>query len=451
MEFAIYEFINEYATKLHPNIISYPDYIEIIINHTREVLFNYNKNLNNDEKMYWENKIEELVNNYFMLEYRPKRHLENFEENRQIEAKDRINKLIIKSNSNEQKTDEWYEIRHNLLTASNIYKVFGSESVKNQLIYEKCMPVKTNQMNAKSVLWGTKYEAISVMIYERIYKTKIANMGCVIHSKYPFLGASPDGINSDPKSDLFGVLIEIKNVVSREITGIPKMEYWIQMQIQMECCDLDYCHFIETKFLEYSSEEEYMSDEMTEYKGTIIQNHKGEYVYELCSKRDELLMKEILDDIGLLYNQTNLIINKCELLVDKNRALMNKTKDILKNNKFLFNKTKEILEKKMEQSKKNMRIEKEELMDIEEENENRMIIEDNETMVEECRVIDLTKEKTFWKLEKINCVVVERNRLWFEKNIEEIEKIWNIIQTEKKNDYSHRKPQKKIKNNILFD
>ena len=29
-------------------------------------------------------------------------------------------------------------------------------------------------------------------------------------------------------------MLEIKNPVSREITGIPKEEYWIQMQLQME-------------------------------------------------------------------------------------------------------------------------------------------------------------------------------------------------------------------------
>jgi len=46
-------------------------------------------------------------------------------------------------------------------------------------------------------------------------------------------------------------MLEIKNVVNREITGIPSMAYWIQMQVQMEVCDLDDCNFIETQFKEY--------------------------------------------------------------------------------------------------------------------------------------------------------------------------------------------------------
>ena len=67
----------------------------------------------------------------------------------------------------------------------------------------------------------------------------------------------------------YGRMIEIKNVVSREITGIPKMEYWIQMQLQMEVCDLNECDFLETKFIQYSNEEEYREDNEIEYKGII--------------------------------------------------------------------------------------------------------------------------------------------------------------------------------------
>ena len=38
----------------------------------------------------------------------------------------------------EQRTKEWYEFRYQLITASNLWKVFGTESQVNSLIYEKC-------------------------------------------------------------------------------------------------------------------------------------------------------------------------------------------------------------------------------------------------------------------------------------------------------------------------
>ena len=93
-------------------------------------------------------------------------------------------------------------------------------------------------VNTETTLhWGQKYEPLSVLIYEHKYGTKIQDFGCIVHPKYNFLGASPDGINVDENNDRYGRMLEIKNIVNREITGIPKKEYWVQMQQQMEVCE----------------------------------------------------------------------------------------------------------------------------------------------------------------------------------------------------------------------
>jgi putative phage-type endonuclease len=163
----------------------------------------------------------------------------------------------------EQKTNEWYEIRHNMITASNIWKIFKSEAQRNSIIYEKCNPcsIPYNSVylgyGGSSLQWGQKYEPLSALLYEIKNKTTLGEFGCISHPKYPFLGASPDGIVVDPESVYYGSMIEIKNIVNREITDTPKNEYWIQMQIQMEVCDLDHCHFVETRFKEFYSLEEW--------------------------------------------------------------------------------------------------------------------------------------------------------------------------------------------------
>ena len=41
-----------------------------------------------------------------------------------------------------QRTDEWYKLRHDLITASNAYKCFETQSMQNQIIFEKCQPLK---------------------------------------------------------------------------------------------------------------------------------------------------------------------------------------------------------------------------------------------------------------------------------------------------------------------
>jgi putative phage-type endonuclease len=301
-----------------------------------------------------------------------------------LEIQDKINYLKSLPQPT-QRTKEWYEFRHNLITASNAYKAFESQSKINELIYEKCQPIKqfnddsinedVKIVNTNTTLhWGQKYEPLSVMIYEHIYKTKVDDFGCLKHPTYKFIGASPDGINIDTSSERFGRMLEIKNIVNREINGIPKKEYWIQMQLQMEVCDLDECDFLETKFVEYPDYTSYYNDnnlscDLGFFKGIIIHFHTKEgapfYVYkpiELTSEKD---IEEWEDSCIEKY--------QCE---PYNYTFM----------KFIY-----------------------------------------------------------WKLEKMSCVLVQRNREWFKNNIYTLEKIWETIESERINGCSHRAPNKKQK------
>ncbi len=188
----------------------------------------------------------------------------------------------------EQRSPEWYVFRNSTLTASNIYKIFISESSQSQLIIEKCQPsdaskYKNNNLNSP-MHWGQKYEPVSVLYYEHINNTKVSEFGCIPHSEYSYIAASPDGIICDENSAIYGRMLEIKNVVSREINGIPKMEYWIQMQIQMEVCDLNECDFLETKFLEYTDLEEYKED----YELNISSNKHCGFIMQFSINNEDV-------------------------------------------------------------------------------------------------------------------------------------------------------------------
>ena len=175
-----------------------------------------------------------------------------------------------------QRTKEWYEFRYNLFTASNIGKLFSTEAQANSLICEKCKPLdyaaSLGQISTESPLhWGVKYEPLTIMYYEKRFRTTVGDFGCIPHPKYKCIGASPDGINIDPTTDRYGRMVEVKNVVNREINGIPIDMYWIQMQLQMETCDLDECDFIETQFKEYpGGESEFYADDTNSDRGVIL-------------------------------------------------------------------------------------------------------------------------------------------------------------------------------------
>ena len=213
----------------------------------------------------------------------------------------------------EQRTKEWHTFRNEHLTGSNLWKIFGTESTRNQLYYEKISPhqlpvnknaeARPNLNDQLPMNWGHKYEPLSVLLYEYYNDVKVEEFGCIEHSTIPCLAASPDGIVTSKRNN--GRMIEIKNPTTREITQTPKMDYYVQMQLQMEVCQLDSCDFVETKFKEYESYSEYKKDNYKVEKGMIIVLIKDnvELVYEYMPlfNNSEEFMEEFTESVYKKY------------------------------------------------------------------------------------------------------------------------------------------------------
>lgn len=420
------EYMNEY-----PDAISEPNFHETLIEEIKEIFYAQFEEQILDSDFVEEDmdEILEYAFSIFITTFYPERSIYT-EENEDIQDptveldnEDNIMKHKIQSLREipqpVQRTPEWYKFRWNLITASSAWKAFGTQSSINQLIYEKCKPlpefnkteetnitddnikivdmitddVKTpdiKMVNTNTTLhWGQKYEPLSVMLYEHIYNSKVEDFGCIQHPKYNFIGASPDGIVIDSTTGRYGRMLEIKNIVNREINGIPKKEYWIQMQLQMEVCDLDECDFLETKFVEYPDYNSYVTDSMIgkynevefnsytttangDYKGIIIYFHKSEgsphYEY-----------------MPLTYWTPDVVKQWEETTIQK----------------------------------------------YESEPYNYMFV-----------------KFIYWKLEKLSCVLVLRNKEWFKNNIGQLEKVWNIIEKERISGYEHRAPVRKVKKEV---
>uniref|UniRef100_A0A6C0AZB7 YqaJ viral recombinase domain-containing protein n=1 Tax=viral metagenome TaxID=1070528 RepID=A0A6C0AZB7_9ZZZZ len=262
-----------------------PDFDKKLINYIYQLhLIQIQHLYDNDTKYIVQFKIKKYINSIKPILYTkvipPRSYKNSFIRNISYNIEHVRKKINYLQNVIQpiQRSDEWYIFRHNLLTASSAWKVFGSQSIKNQLIYEKCRPynIYKHPPIDSPLHWGQKYEPISIEFYKKLYKTEITDYGCIKHSKYPFIGASPDGINTDSQNPRYGRMLEIKNIVNRKINGIPKLEYWIQMQLQMETCDLNECDFLETRFIEYDNEDAFYNDGSFTYshdnklKGAII-------------------------------------------------------------------------------------------------------------------------------------------------------------------------------------
>jgi putative phage-type endonuclease len=366
------EMIDTYITE-NPHAIAEPNFEEVLIEEVIDfVILQIDDYLFDLEQDDIEELAEYSIDYYFEFVNPPRSYSDTII----LELPDipRIQEQLIYLKSKPQpvqRTPEWYKTRHNLITASNAYKAFENQNVKNQLIYEKCLPLiissttsSSQQVNINTTLhWGQKYEPLSVLLYEYLYQTKVDDFGCIPHDKYKFIGASPDGINVDPTSPRYGRMLEIKNIVNREIDGIPKKEYWVQMQMQMETCDLPECDFLETKFEEFASIEEFHLE---------------------TEKRKGIIMYFANNEGNPQYKYSPLDITTYEDLEKWETEMLEKTEM---------------------------------------------------TWI----------QNYYWKLEILSCVLVPRNKRWFEANVKDLEDVWETVLQERTTGYEHRAPNKRAK------
>ena len=390
----------------NPTSISEPDFHDILLEEIKEIFYIQIEHhiLDNDYIEDDMNDILEYAFNIYITTFHPERSINNGNNSEELANTNKETNNIIANKIQGlrdipqplQRTPEWYKFRWNLITASNAWKAFESQSTINQLIYEKCQPLKdltldiieeepVKMVNTNSTLhWGQKYEPLSIMIYEDMYNSKVEDFGCIQHPNYSFIGASPDGIIIESNTGRYGRMLEIKNIVNREINGIPKKEYWIQMQLQMEVCDLDECDFLETKFTEYSSSIEFTNDR---------------FIDEETGNEDLTLSKDGKMRGIIMHFQAK----------EGKPFYSYKPLNIINNDDIRF-------------------------------------WEESELEKYESEPYNYTFLKfIYWKLEKLSCVLVLRNKEWFKNNVGQLEKVWKTIEQERNTGYEHRAPTKKTK------
>jgi len=163
----------------------------------------------------------------------------------------------------DQHSAEWYAQRRNRLTASEFSQILDGR--RGALLRSKVFPSATDatpiyankspvaiaqpdgEMNATS--WGHRFESVT----RRIYELEIAGvdtvcdtLGRFTHPTVPWLSASPDGLVL--RGPLAGRLVEIKSPKTRQPGQYVPDDYYVQMQLQMEVCDLEAVDFVEAQF-----------------------------------------------------------------------------------------------------------------------------------------------------------------------------------------------------------
>lgn len=297
----------------------------------------------------------------------------------------------------EQGTVGWHKMRDGKITASDGGTVLDVNHHEQQYKFILKKTIGLPFVSNEYVHHGKKLEDIAILIYEYRMNVKCEAFGLIGHPKYDFLGASPDSIcgkfklDGVHKSKFIGRMLEIKCPLIRKIKTegpiidhICPIYYWVQVQLQLECCDLEECDFWQCEIREYESRDDFIEDthpnepfRSKEYgfeKGCLIQ----------LLPRDK--MKDILDG-------------------DYNTVLWDKSK-------FIY-------PPKIEMTPYDCDIWISQVLGE---------LSNNDDYK------DYFFDKViYWKLVKSKCVLINRDRKWFADNLPNFERMWNYVLFYRKN------------------
>ncbi len=254
----------------------------IVENHFWKLYKEQDKDLINDELIinYITKETSHSIDHLFI-----KNHIYNIKK-----YKDQLNKLRELPQV-KQRTDIWYELRRERLTASDTYYAISNCRQREQLVKKKAFPPTDtfNSMAIPALRHGVIFEPMAQRCYkQRNNDIPIYEFGLLIDDSLPY-GASPDGINE------LGIMIEIKCPKSRVINGSISDVYRLQMQGQMAVCKLKECDFIECDIKEYITIEEYRDDPKIEDTSKVDHGIILEYKDRFEISPEYLTKTEVID------------------------------------------------------------------------------------------------------------------------------------------------------------
>jgi putative phage-type endonuclease len=345
-----------------------------------------------------------------------------------------------------QRSKEWFELRDGMITASDGGTIVGLNPYEGRFAFVSKKahgkPFKTNE----HCYHGKKLEEVATMAYEYRMNVRVKEFGLCKHPKYDFLGASPDGIVSEYKlqtktgkpwklieeeisniedkekrekiikknaykTKFVGRMLEIKCPKTRkilmdmnapevygpygeEITNILKdvkkgvcpAYYWVQVQLQLQCCELDECDFWQCEISEYKDKKDYINDSEKE----------REWISKQTGHEKGLLIQLMPKDIINEYINTTNIKSKVQLILD--------------NAEFLYLPKIDMTLKEMDEWALNT------------------ISKLNKT--HPTMVFDSIK---YWRIDKTRNITIKRDDKWFEDNLKKFRKSWNMVKYFRKN------------------
>jgi hypothetical protein len=295
-----------------------------------------------------------------------------------------------------QKSLEWHNSRRERITASDGGCVLGENPYEDQYLFVIKKVSEPEFQYNENCYHGNKYEEIATNIYEYRMNVKVREFGLIKHPNIYYLAASPDGIITPYKLDeihltqYVGRMLEIKCPKSRKLvkkgneTGLctdknvqcPKY-YWIQVQLQLECCDLDECDFWQCDIFEYSDRDDFINDS----------DPYRQFISKTTNKEKSCL-------IQLLPKK-----------FDNNDNNMDYNNKVYKYSKFIYPEKKEMTPYELD-----------------------IWIDKTQKTLSTTHPDYLIDRIIYWRLNDSHYTLIKRNKNWFNDNLPQLEKVWKYVE-----------------------
>jgi hypothetical protein len=166
-----------------------------------------------------------------------------------------------------QKSAEWHAESRDVLSGHEFGAlVAGAPAARLAALLKKCAPpvdmttapttdsqhvfLTPAEGSLSPFKWGWRFEPVARDLFATVYAGGVENvfdgLGRIKHPLLPRLGASPDGLIT--AGHRAGRLVELKCPITRQLNGSIPMDYWCQMQLQAEVCDVDAVEYFEVSF-----------------------------------------------------------------------------------------------------------------------------------------------------------------------------------------------------------
>ena len=200
-----------------------------------------------------------------------------------------------------QKSQEWLDMRKNLVPASESGYLLGVKGVGTLISYiSNKVGISTRQellQYMPSIQHGNMFEDVSRTIYETRHNVIVKEYGLIQSRNTPILSASPDGVvinsnnnsnntnnNANNNTARIGRLLEIKNPYKYDDTETIKDEYAIQIQQQLYVLETAECDFIKTNIVGLTVNDETIKNGFKPYNNTSPDDMLNDvYIYDSVS------------------------------------------------------------------------------------------------------------------------------------------------------------------------